>query len=419
MDEAVRRDLTPCQGCSLLRGVRVADFSQAMVGSHGTMLLALLGAEVIKIESAKRTDIARNPAHVSDSYRFREKNVETSPIFNNVALNKLSVRLNLSDPRGAALAKRIIGVSDVVVENFRPGVMAKLGLDYAELQKVKSDIIMVSASSAGQKGPESRYAGYAATFAALSGLSHLTGYPDLAPSEIRGSADSRGGLWVAFAVLMALNYRQRTGCGQYVDFSIVEGLATFVGDSILDYIVNGRNQCREGNRHDFMAPHNCYPCRGSDEWVTIAIATDEEWQCLCGAIGKPELATDGRFHDVLNRWYNQEELDKVICAWTSQHTKNEATGVLQAAGVAAFPCMSNKDIYEDAHLRERGAFSEVKHPVMGQVTVLSAPWKFSATPANIVSSAPLLGQHNNYVFGQLLRLSSEEIALLEKEQVIY
>lgn len=419
MHETVRRDLTPSQGCSLLRGVRVTDFSQAMVGSHGTMLLALLGAEVIKIESAKRIDIARDPAHIGDSYRFREKNVETSPIFNNVALNKLSVRLNLSDPRGVELAKRIVSASDAVVENFRPGVMAKLGLDYSTLRKLKPDIIMVSASSAGQTGPESRYAGYAAIFAALGGLSHLTGYPDLAPSEIRGSADSRGGLWIAFAVLMALNYRQRTGRGQYIDFSVIEGLSTFIGDSIIDYIVNGRNQCRQGNRHDFMAPHNCYACLGTDEWVTIAVATDEEWQRLCEAMGKPELATDGRFHDVLNRWHNQEELDKIICAWTSQQTKNEVTRALQATGVAAFPCMSNKDICEDIHLGERDAFSQVKHPVMGLVTVLSAPWKFSATPANVVSPAPLLGQHNSYVFGQLLKLSSEEIALLEKEQVIY
>ena len=256
-----------------LAGVRIVDFSWAMAGPYATEVLALMGAEVIRVESMRQLDVTRTQPHPITKRPFE---LNQAYYFMDVNLNKLGIRLDLSQPQAIALVKKLVEVSDVVVESFRPGVMARLGLSYEMLRKIKPDIVMLSTSAAGSSGPESQYAGYAPLFSAVAGLGDLTGYSDDAPTEMRMTIDTMNAFANAFAILAALSYRRRTGKGQYIDASSVEGVACVIGDSLMDFTMNGRVQTRTGNRDEIMAPHNCYPCLGEDRWVSIAVATEEE-----------------------------------------------------------------------------------------------------------------------------------------------
>ena len=399
-----------------LEGVRIADFCWLWAGSYATCLLGFLGAEVIKIESMARLDPSRQMTlTIGKSF----EGVDHSPVFNSINLNKLSVRLNLKQPAGAELAKRIVQVSDVASENMRPGAMDRIGLGYEALQEIKPDIIMLSSSAFGAEGPFRRYGGYAPSFAAYSGLTHLTGYSDGPPNPMTGSTDLMSAATSAFAMVAALNCRQHTGYGQHIDLSSVESLAVFTGDALMEYIMNGRVQSRNGNRDRVMAPHNCYRCKGEDKWVSIAVATDEEWRALCEATGHPEWARDERFADAYSRKKNEDLLDAVIGEWTANHAHLEVTEILQRAGVAAMPSFSNEEIFNDPHFKERGLAVEVEHPAMGKQVVLGPPWRLSETPAEVTRSSPLIGEHNEYIFGELLGMPTVEIGRLVDEEVIF
>jgi benzylsuccinate CoA-transferase BbsF subunit len=317
------------------------------------------------------------------------------------------------------IAKKLVGESDVVVENMRPGVIARLGLDYPVLKEVKPDLIYLSSSTCGQTGPHREYVGYAPNFAAAAGLSHLTGYEDWPPSVLSGTIDLRSATAAAYAILAALLCRQRTGEGQYIDFSSQESIAVLNSSVLMDYALNGRVGTRRGNRDDRMAPHDCYRCRGEDDWISIAVADDREWGALCQAMGSAELVDDDRFADAERRRRNREELDRIIGDWTATRDCYEIMRELQRAGVAATPSLSNKALFQDPHLSERGTFVQVDHPVLGKDWVLAPPWRLSETPATIRRHAPLLGEHNSRIFGELLGMSAEEIERLEREEVIY
>jgi benzylsuccinate CoA-transferase BbsF subunit len=399
-----------------LQGVRIADFCWLWAGAYATGLLAFLGAEVIKIESMARVDPSRRMT-LTIGQAF--EGVDHSPVFNSINLNKLSIKLNLKQSKGVELAKKLVQISDVASQNMRPGAMNKIGLGYEALKEVKPDIIMLSSSSFGAEGPLRRYGGYAPSFAAYSGLTHLTGYSDGPPNPMTGSTDLMSATTGAFAIIAALNHRQNTGQGQHIDLSSVESLAVLTGDALMDYIMNGRVRSRRGNRDDIMAPHNCYRCRGDDNWVSIAVSTEEEWQAFCRVMGNPDWTRDGRFCDARGRWQNQEELDTLITEWTVNYTHYELTEILQKAGVAAFPSLSNQEIFSDPHFKERKLAVEVEHPVMKKQVVLGAPWKLSETPAEVIKASPTMGENNEYVFGELLGMPGSEIKQLMDEQVIY
>ncbi len=399
-----------------LQGVRITEFTSAWAGPYATCLLALLGAEVIKVESRRRLDHSRS---ISFSTGKSFSGPNESSVFNSLNLNKLGVNLNLSKPKGVEIAKKLVRVSDAVMENMRPGVMPRLGLGYEVLREVKQDIIYLSSSACGQTGPEREYVGYAPTFAALGGASFVTGYEDWPPSNFMGAIDLRSATTSAFAMVAALCHRQRTGEGQYVDLSSQETIAVLVGDTLLDYIMNQRVPMRMGNRDDIMAPHNCYRCRGYDNWISIAVTTDQEWQALCGTMERPELAQDERFSDAYKRWNNQDELDRIIGEWTKGQDYYDVMEKLQKVGVAAAPSLSSEGLFKDPHLKERDVFMQVEHPVIGKDWVIAPPWKLSATPAGIKRHAPLLGEHNDFIFHGLLGISRKEIKELEEEQVIY
>jgi benzylsuccinate CoA-transferase BbsF subunit len=399
-----------------LEGVRVADFCWLWAGAYATGLLALLGAEVIKIESMARLDPSR---HMTLTIGKAFEGVDHSPVFNSINLNKLSVRLNLKEPRAVELAKRVIQVSDVATQNMRPGAMERIGLGYESLREVKPDIIMLSSSAFGEGGPFRGYGGYAPSFAAYSGLSHLTGYADGPPNPMTGSVDLSSAATAAFAVIAALNHRQHSGQGQHIDLSSAESLAVFTGDALMEYVLNGRVQSRSGNDDRIMAPHNCYRCRGEDKWVSIAVSTDDEWRALCRVADRPKWARDERFSDPYLRWKNREEVDRLVTSWTVDYTHVEVTVMLQAAGVAAMPSFSNQEIFDDPHFNDRGMAAEVEHPKMGKQVVMGAPWRLTETPATVTKSSPLIGENDEYVFGELLGISTSEISHLMDERVIY
>ncbi|MBI4330156.1 MAG: CoA transferase [Chloroflexi bacterium] len=399
-----------------LTGIRVCDFSWGLAGPVAAELLALNGAEVIKVESLARLDFSRlfiNPV------TRKNPGINRSPAFNDSNLNKLSVQLNLRQPGGLDLAKRLIRICDVMVEGFTPGVIQRLGLGYEVVKGIRPDIIMFSTSGNGGAGPEARSVGYAPLFGALGGVGHLTGYPDRPPSEIRVTMDATSAYTGAFAIMAALVHRRRTGKGQHIDFSSREAITCLIGDSIMDYTMNRRVQSRRGNEDEIMAPHNCYPCRGKDEWVSIAIGNDAEWHSFRRAMDDPDWAREDRFSDQLKRWQNREALDGLVGKWTASHGSFEIMDILQKAGVAAAPSYTAKDIYCDQHLNERGLITQVEHPELGVRCTFNCPWKLSATPPEIRHDGPLVGQHNDYVYGDLLGLSRKEIEDLAASGVIY
>lgn len=394
-----------------LSGVRVADFTLHAAGPFCVHMLSLLGAECIKIETAERLDIFRKPHPV---YGRME-----SATFDQVASNKLSIQLNLKRPRGVELAKRLVAMSDIVAESFRPGVMERLGLDYGVLRAVKPDIVMVSVSASGQTGPERGYAGYAPLFGAAGGLGTLTGYADGPPVEIRHVMDHSTGLTAAMATLAAYLRKKRTGQGQHVDVAAREVASAFIGDALLQFAATGKVPRRSGNDAPQIAPHNVYPCRGEDAWVSIVAATEDEWHALATAAGHADWLTDARFARADARWQNRRELDEQIGAWTRERTKEEVADLLQRAGVAAFASYTARDIAEDPHLNQRGVIQSKAGPSGESRKVVGPPWRFSRTPGTLERWTPQLGEHNEYVFGELLGLERAEIEELVRTKVIY
>ncbi|MFC1905585.1 CaiB/BaiF CoA transferase family protein [Chloroflexota bacterium] len=387
---------------SALNGIRVADFTDVVAGPYCTLLLAALGADIIHIDNVNKDDAirSRNPA------RFSAMNMK-----------KRSIAIDLKKQKGLDLAKKIIQSCDIVVENFRPGVMERLNLGYAALKEIKPNIIMVSASGYGAIGPESGYTSYATIFVAMSGLSSIIGYQGGLPNEERGPADFRGGQNMALSIMAALLYRNRTGLGQHIDLSISEVHCCGIGEVILDYTINNRISEPQGNLDAFMAPHNCYRCKGEDKWISIAIGSDEEWKIFCQILGNPEWTYDDRFADSLSRWKNQDELDKKITEWTITHGHKEIMQILQSYRIAAMPSYNSAEIFSDNHLRERGfvgevAFNGEKHLVLG------APFKLTKTPVDIFYPAPLWGQHTDEICRDIISLTSDEIKKLKEEKVI-
>lgn len=401
-----------------LSGVRVIEAGVAVAGPYATKYLALLGAEVIKIESRRRLDTLRLGGVSAISDQGQVVVGSETAAFNENNINKLGITLDMTRPEAVDIVKRLVEISDVVLQNWRPGVMERLGLGYSELREVKPNIIMLSSSKAGGSGPEAYYSGYASTFSALGGLGYLTGYPDGPPTLIAHPTDMVSAVTATFAVLAALIYWQRTGRGQHIDLSSREAASCLIGDSLLDYTANRRVQARQGNVDDVMSPHNCYRCLGEDKWISIVVATEEEWGALCNAMGNPGWTREERFSDSYERWQNQEELDRLIQAWTIELTHYEVMDSLQHAGVAAVPSFNAEELASDPHLGERGLLHRLDHPLLGALTVFNPPWKLSATPAEVNRHGPLLGEHNEYVLGELLGLSREEITDLVEKEVI-
>ena len=371
-------------------------------------VLADMGAEVIKIESNKKLDVLR---------RTRE-GLNQGQFFSCYNRGVKSCTLNLKRPEAVKIFKELVKISDVVIENLSPMGMPSFGLDYSALKEVKSDIIMVSVPGFGSTGPDKNYISYAATVQAIGGLAASFGYPGGEPATPSiFLADSVGGMYGALSVCSAIFYHHKTGKGQHVELAQNEAIITLLPEIILEYEMNGRIRPRLGNRDEIMAPHGCYPCKGGDKWVAIAISSDEEWKALCRVMGNPDWSNNEKFSDQYNRWQNQDELNKLIGGWTKDFAHYEVMHKLQKVGVAAGASLSTEEIFNDPHVKERGALVELNHPKVGKTITWRSPWTSALTASNLPS--PCLGEHNNYVFKTLLRMSDSEIVKLTNEEVIF
>ena len=385
----------PSQPAPPLAGVRVLDFMQLWVGTFCSLQLAHLGAEVIRVESSLRPCQQRGLPPFADG----KPGINRAGIFNQWNQGKRSLQLDVRNPDGLEIARRLVRHCDVVTENFAVGAMERMGLGYAKLRDLRKDLILLSITGNGQTGPYRNDVSYGTTAGALSGIYGLCGYEGFEPLEPRWiCAESVAAVTGAMAVVAALIHRARTGSGQHIDLAMLEATEMVMAEGLLEFAMNGAEPRRLGNRDRWMAPHNCYKAKGGDlEWVTIAVGSEREWQALCGAIGHPALAGDPRFCSAAARKRNEDQLDAIITAWTRPRDRWEITALLQAAGVAAIPTMNSKDLAGDEHLLQRGFFPRVEHPEVGHRLHTGIPWTMSGTPCTVQRAAPLFGADTDSV----------------------
>ncbi len=407
-----------------LEDYRVLDFGTAWAGPQVGAMLADMGAEVIKVETRTRLDGTRmgRPLVGDDIAGGDEgKWPDMQPVFHGINRNKLGFTVDLKQPKARDIIVKLVKISDVVLDNSSPGVMARLGLDHENLEKIRPGIISISLTGCGEYGPLRDALVYAPLIIAHGGLQSMLGYygEETPMNVVTAYGDANASIHGLFAVLAALWHRERTGEGQHIELAESYAITNLLGEAIMEYCMNGRNMKPQGNYHPTMCPHNAYRCKGKDKWVTIAVDTEEEWKDFCKAIGEPNWTKDEKFAAKNNRLANREELDKLITDWTINHSPHEVMHILQEAKVAAAPVMNIEDQYTDPHYRERQTYVEIEHPLIG-VELLYAPHlRLSKTPGNIRRPAPSLAEHNDYVLGELLGMSKEEIARLEQEKVIY
>jgi len=399
-----------------LSGIRVVEFCTAWHGPHVGQWLAVMGAEVIKIESRIRPDLTRSlftPGRVRTGANLSIENA----MFN---YSKKDVTLNLTTARGRELAQEIIKHSDIVVDNYSGTAMQEWGLDYLRLKGIKPDIIVYSGSGFGRTGPYKDIAAFAPQVEAFTGLYSASGYLDSPPLMMSyGWTDIVAALHGVYAILAALYHRTATGDGQYIDLAMSEAGAAPLPEMLMEYTINQRQLEKMGNRDQVMAPHGVYRCRGDDKWATIAIASDRDWQALAEVMGNPEWTRDERFSDSLGRHRHQDELDKLITTWTLDHDHHQVMSRLQSVGIMAAASLDITEVVADPQLNARGAFIDMEHAEMGDLHLMGLPWHLSDGPQGNYQPPPLLGEHNEYVFGQLLGLSTAEIDRLTAEKVIY
>ncbi|MEW6218669.1 MAG: CoA transferase [Thermodesulfobacteriota bacterium] len=392
-----------------LAGIRILDLTHSWAGPHGTRILADCGAEVIKIEYLPRLCLLRGGIVAGGMYNQR-------PMWRQVNRGKRSITLDLDDPRDRASFLDLVRLADVVAENSRGGVLARRGLDYTGLARVKPDIILLSMAAFGHSGPWAGYAGYGATMEALSGLATLTGYRDgSGPKRIR-ELDVANGICGAAAVLTALAHRDATGRGQWIDLSQLETAAhALVGEHLLEYAMTGRLPEPRGNRHRFFAPSGCYPCAGEDRWVTLAVRSDAEWQRLGEVLGEAAWAGQEHFATAAGRMARHDEIDRRLAAWTRARSPREAMTILQQAGIAAGAVSSVADLAADPHLAARGFFAPAaagdgqRYP--------GNPIRLGRGGSPISWPGPDLGRDNAHVFGTLLGRPPAEIPVVREDRI--
>lgn len=419
-----------------LEGVRVASMTTIWTGPFAEMFLADWGAEVIRVESLQYCPLGtrgagpRQPKYAVDFVKghysaylkegYDEVNGRPwnrSCMFNQHGRNKLCCTMDIMRAKGREMFKRLIQVSDIFIESNAPHVLETLDLGYDVLKRWNTKIIMLSLPAFGHSGPYKYYRSMGAQLDAYSGGTNVRGYVDrdVSSNSAVYHADEAAGMTAAFVAAMALHQRKRTGRGMFIDMAQAEATIPQFGEIIMDYTMNGRVQRTVGNRDPYGAIQGCYRCRGDDRWVCITIRTDEEWESFCRALGNPDWARDERLADGLSRWRNHDKLDKHIEDWTSQHDHFAVMYMLQREGVAAGPVEHPDDAYNDPQMLDRGFFEKIIHPECGTHLYPGLHYRMSKTPNRIRRPAPLLGEHNEYVYKQVIGVSDEEYAELEKE----
>ncbi|MAF53367.1 MAG: hypothetical protein CL694_10215 [Chloroflexi bacterium] len=421
-----RRDDAPLQGRAAearpankpLQGIRIIDFGWILSVPHCGAWLGTLGAEVIRVESNTRLELGRMPRIGAPADGIPGMN--RSALWNGLNYSKLGVTLNIRDPDAKELVKELVAVSDVVMENFATGVLERLGLGYQELRKVKPDLVMLSGSTMGVTGPEREATGFGPNVASYAGQPFLTGYEGGAPQNQGGNwPDYLVGTMMAFGILSALLQRAKTGEGQYIEAAMSEVISSLLPEAFLEYTMNGTLVERIGNHDPNMAPHNVYRSLGEDAWLAIAVRNDDEWRAMCHVLGQPELALEPRFLTLAARKSNESALDEIVQAWTRTLDPTAAMELLQGAGVPAGPVMDVIALMGDPQIASRGFAVEMVHPEVGERTVAGIPARFGAIREPAYFHAPQLGQHNDFVFGNVLGHPPEQVGILKASKAIY
>ncbi len=403
---------------SSLEGIRIVDLSWYGAGPSVTRDIANYGAEVIKVESVVHLDGMRA---LKPSAPGPEDSVNLGGWFNNANCGKLSMILNLQHPGAQQVVLDLVRISDAVVENFTYPTLERLGLAPDRLRSVNPDLVILRLPPTGTTGPRAQFSGFGFTMLALAGVSYLIGPPERPPTGFGvtfGDSVSSPGHG-AVALLSALLYRRRTGRGQLIDLSQVEAAAALLGGPVLDYAVNGRVQERSGNRCPWVCPHNAYRCKGEDRWCVIAAFTEQEWQTLARTIGREEWIADPRFETGAQRKRHEDVLDSLIEAWTRERLPDEVMDTLQAAGVPAAALRRPGELpFEDRHLAARGHYRWLPHPETPKMLYNGPLYKLSAADPAAFRRAPLIGEHNDYVFQGLLGMTETEVDRLAVDGVI-
>jgi len=387
-----------------LDGIRVVSLGTGGVVPDCVKILGEMGADVIKIESKQNLDFVRTIGW----------DINAVPGFNEINRNARSFGVNLKNAAGGDLVKALVERSDIVTENFRAGAVERLGLDYESVRRIRPDIVYLSSQGFGKTGPYSGHKAYGPLMAAASGMLRLWAHPD-DPYPVGSTVpipDHFASKHAVLAILAALDYRRRTGKGQFIDLSLVEVGANLIGASYLEYTVNGRQPQPLGNRSPYAAPYGIYRCKGDDQWCAISVFTEEEWRAFCGAVGHDEWTRDARFADTASRLRNVDALDALIEEWTSQREATEVMNTLQAAGVAAGVAARSADALADPQLEHLQAFVEVDHPVVGKKLYPAIPFKITGMTFSESRPAPLFAEHTVEICREILHLPENEIARL-------
>ena len=392
-----------------LAGVRVLALAKVWAGPYAAKMLSLLGAEVIKVESMGALDEMRAYGGVD---------IEHAPYFLSQNTEILSARVNLKRTEGIEQLKALIAHSDIVLDNLRPGALEKLGLGYEDMKAIKQDIIHVAIKMYGSEGPKGQHTGYAPSFAAIGGLNYLVGHEGDVPRGMNiRYGDTTAGAAAAFGAIAALHHRERTGEGQFVDLSAVETISSLIGDSLFAYGLTGEEPHHDGNFHPELSPHGAYPCRDQG-WISIACSSDEEWRTLASQLGSAELVSDPRFASHEARIANRHDLDVAIGKLTQPHDSVELGDRLRASGLSAYPSASSMALAVDEYFWARQSYRMVENGNGDIRPVVGAPWRIEPDGPEIVHGAPTLGEHDEYVYRELLGLDEAEYARLKESGAI-
>ena len=401
-----------------LTGLRVVELTTAWAGPMAGRILAFLGAEVIHVESAARLDTWRQYGQVFNPYRYPPDGAGARPWnrvaqFNSQNVNKLSLTLDLKLPGGKEVMLKLLGKSDILLSNFTPGTLNRLGLSHRDLARIRPDIIVVEMPAYGLIGPMAHGPAIGPTMEMAAGMASMIGYTDGPPTTTGPTyPDPIGGYHGAAAVLTALLHRRRGGGGQHVEVPQVEAAMHYIGEHILHALATGEDPAPMDNRAPGVAPHGIFPAAGDDQWIAIAARSEEEFQALCRTIGHSHLLDDPRFSTLPSRLRHQDTLEAILSDWTRGQDKQAAAELLQAAGVPAAPVNDAAEASANPYLAHRGHFVRLAHPEVGVVPHEGLPFRLADTPGGQVRASPCLGQDTQFILREIVGLSDAEIDAL-------
>jgi len=404
-------------GKQIFEGVKVLDLTWVGVGPITIKNLADHGAFVIHVESHTKPETLR----LTGPFKDRELDINKAAFMANYNSSKYGISLNLNMEKGRELLKRFLveWKPDIIAESYAPKAMENWELDYEHVREIRPDIIYFSACQQGHLGPHRHFSGYGQMASSLGGYAHITGWPDRIPAIPYGAyTDFISPFFASTALVAALDYRRKTGKGQYLDLSQFECGQQFLAPALMDYALTGREICRMGNRHPTAAPHGVFPCTEEETWCCIAVFTDAEWKSFCSVLDNPAWTKEEKFQTITGRKQNEDELEELVAEWTRGFTPEEIMTKMQENGVGAGIVHPTSDLYEDPQLKHRGFFVELDHTEMGPHHYDGFTFHLSKTPGELRMPAPCLGEHNEYIYSKILGLSDDEIGDLLVEGVI-